>query len=236
VSKPEIALDPSLSIYRLVRRTRDDRTLLNHRRTMEIVSYDIENAIIRHRIPARVFSAFQEMSRFLPQINRYRTLAQFTESIYVFGVMDVEPPPIPKVHYIAVRPTDQLAKEWFLVADSQEYFSALATEEITPNGLRGTDRLFEGIWSFDSDLVNILQEWLSSMVGARPLNLTRQNRNYRQQVSVLTETLGHMAARLSQSMERGTANARRTGHELQTLVDDRLKPSLDDASKQTPIP
>src|SRR5262249_39695691 len=151
-------------------------TFLNNRRAMLIISYEIERSLFKTR--ARIFAGFQRMSRFLPLEARYRKLAEISEAVYVFGIMDVVPPPIANLRYVPIQEADQLAREWFLVADSRQYFSALATEEVTTLGLPDAQREFEGVWSFDEELVTILQEWLSSLVDAHSLGDLHERRDY----------------------------------------------------------
>jgi len=170
-----IVIDPEFSVYALVKRVREQSTLLNHRRSMSLISFEIENACLHGNASGRVFSGFQYMSRFLPQAARYQRLAAKAEHVYVFGVPDIQPPPLPNITYVPLRPEDQLAKEWFLVFHGQDYQSALATEELTHISDPDYARRFQGIWSFDLDIVSILEEWLSSAVDAPPLNLTDYN-------------------------------------------------------------
>jgi len=196
------SIDPSLSVYGLVQRTREQRLILTSRRTMSFISYEIESAIIQSNLRARVFAGFQRMSHFLPQVQRYQQLAYHAESIYVFGVMDVQPPPIAKVRYIPLKPTDQLAKEWFLVAEAQDYFSLLATEELTSPDDPDYKRRFQGVWSYDEELLSIIQDWLTSMVGARPLPELAANRNYQRQVQYMNIAVAHLAQRLTKLDEK----------------------------------
>jgi DICT domain-containing protein len=223
--KQHIVIDPSLSVYTLVHRTKEQRTLLNHRRTMSIISYEIENAVILDRTRARIFAGFQRMSRFMPQLERYRLLAEQAESVYVFGVMDVQPPPVAKIRYVPLKETDQLAKEWFLVVDAQDYFSALATEEKTSINDPDNKRLFEGVWSFDEDIVTILQEWLTSLVDAYPL-ARGTSRNYRKQVSLMSDTMGRLTARLARSIQKPTPRSQQTTTEVNAVLKEQVIPEM----------
>ncbi len=218
---PDIALDPALSVYALVRRTLNQRTLVNHRRTMLIISHEIENVILLDKVRARLFSGFQRMSAFLPQVERYQRLAEQAESIYVFGVMDVTPPPIMRVTYVPLRPTDQLAREWFIVADAPEYFTTLATEEISPAGVQDMERRFEGIWSFDEDMVLILRDWLSSLVDAQPVSAT--DRDYARQIKTMSRTIGRLTGRITRALEQPDAAAQ----ELQTVMTAQVEPEAE---------
>jgi len=187
----DIHIDNSLSVYGLVKRSGTHRSLLRDRYTMLTISREIENTVIFGQIRARIFSGFQRMSAFLPQMPRYRRLANYAESVYVFGYPDVTIPPIMNVHYIPLSQDAQLKKEWFLIADAPDYFSALSTEEVEDQ------HGFEGVWSFDEEMVTILQEWLSSMVDARSLGDLSARRNYRKQVALMGETLVRMTAHLA---------------------------------------
>jgi DICT domain-containing protein len=230
---PNVTIDPSLSVYNLVQRTKQQRTLLNHRRTMSIISYEIENVVIVDHVKSRIFAGFQFMSRFLRQAKRYEKLAQSAESVYVFGVMDTQPPPIPNIRYIPLKATDQLAKEWFLVSDSPDYFSALATEELSSIQDPDEKRVFQGVWAFDEDIVTILQEWLTSLVDARPLTIER--RNYRKQVSLMSDTMGRLTARLAKSIERPTPQIAIINQEVRAVLEQQVIPAIPDTKKSTVV-
>ncbi len=218
-----IAIDPAMSVYALVKRTLDQRTLINHRRTMLVISHEIENAILLDRVRARLFSGFQRMSRFVPQVERYQRIAARAESVYVFGVMDVEPPPIANVTYVPLKPSDQLAKEWFIVAEAQAYFTTLATEEVGADPTTG-EAQFEGVWSFDEDMVDILHDWLTSLVGARPMTGDGSH-NYQQQVKLMSSTMGRMTARMARALDSGKQPAYAPA-EMHTAVQEQLVPAL----------
>jgi DICT domain-containing protein len=191
-------MDSTLSVYGLLDRvTSTQQVGVYHRQMMNIISYEIENALILDGSRGRVFSGFQRFSRFQRQVERYRILARQAESVYVFGIPDVTPPPIPNVTYIPLSKQDQLRKEWFVVVDSPTYASILATEELegtTPDS-SDTNRLFKGIWSFNEDMVQIVQEWLTSLVDAHPLEEISRDRQ--QQVTVMGRSMTRLLDRLA---------------------------------------
>ncbi len=211
-----IAIDPTLSVYALAARVADSSTMINHRRTMTLISYEIENAVLHDGARARIFSGFQRMSFFLPQVKRYQRLAQRAESIYVFGVPDVPLPNIPNVTYVTISPRDQFAREWFLVADAPDYASILATEELTNWDDPDDQRTFKGVWSFDDRIVSIVQEWLSSLVDARPLG--EYKRDLRAQLVYMQRTTMRIASRLSKLSEQRTLQAAQTAKELELAM------------------
>jgi DICT domain-containing protein len=192
-----ITVDPSVSVYGLVHRTQQQNMLINHRRTMSLISYEIENATLIDGARNRIFSAFQYFSKFLPQVKRYEALARQAESVYVFGVADLIPPPIPKVTYVRLDPRSQLAREWFLVSFGKDYVSALATEEQTQITDPDDQRIFHGIWSFEFEMVSILNHWLTNLVRAAPLELEESERNYTNQIGIMSNSLGRIITRMT---------------------------------------
>ena len=224
-----ITIDPQFSVFHLVDRVQLGNSVLNHRRTMSLVSYEIENATLTHGARNRIFAGFQVMSKFIPQIERYTSLAQRAESVYVFGVMDVQPPPLPHVTYVSLTQTDQLAKEWFLVSHGQDYFSALATEEVSHITDPDDQRVFKGLWTFDLSMVMILESWLTSAVDARPLQISDLEHNFSQQIRLMAATLGRFTARLSTDQSKSGTPTVDHPEEIGTLIDSTLKPAVDAA-------
>lgn len=193
----EFSIDPTFSVYGLVGRVQNVNVsaTLSHRRTMSIVSYEIENATLVDGARTRVFSSFQRMSKFLPQMERYQELARKAEAVWVFGVPDVWPDPIPNVTYVPLKPEDQLAKEWFLVSYGPSYFSALATEETTDIDMPDEQRQFKGLWTFELSMVQILYDWLTSTVGFNTQYLEPDHHDYQQQTAILHRTIQRMQQR-----------------------------------------
>ena len=171
-------VDPTFSVYSLIERIESHSMLLNHRRTMSMISFEIENATLIDGAKSRIFAGFQYMSKFLPQVKRYERLAATAESVYVFGVQDVPPPAIPNVHYIPLASTDRLAKEWFVIAHGTAYSSALATEELSRFSDADDLRKFKGIWTFDMAIVAIMHDWLASLVDARPFTEAEKQHDF----------------------------------------------------------
>ncbi|RMG73114.1 MAG: hypothetical protein D6711_11585 [Chloroflexi bacterium] len=218
-----INIAPGFSVYQLVERVQkfQGSALINSRRTMNIISYEIENTTIIDGARTRIFSAFQRMSRFLPQIKRYQKLAKHAESIYVFGVPDVPVPAISNVTYIYLEPHMQLAKEWFLVSYGKDYASALATEEITHIDSPNEQRQFKGIWTFDVSMVAILEEWLTRTVDARPLLVDESQHDGQSQKQFIQRIYTRINKRLDQK-----TLATETNEQLTAMLHQTIEPAL----------
>ncbi len=221
-----IPIGPDLSVYARLERTPTERMVSNHRRTMLIASYEIENALIIDKVRARVFAGFQRMSHFLPQVKRYRLLAPNAESVYVFGVMDAEPPSIRNVHYVPLAESDQLAREWFVLADSPDYYSLLTTEETSKADTPADERIFWGVWSYDDDMITDIQEWLTNLVGARPLADVPARRNYRRQLGLMSNAMIRLSQLLMKSMMQPQPQSNIVAQEVKLLLEQYVDPGV----------
>lgn len=221
-------IDPQFSVYRLVKRSMKDAALMHHRRTMTVISHEIENATLVDGTKTVVFAAFQRMSRFLPQVKRYERMAKTATTIFVFGIPDVKVPAIPNIVYVPLKPTDQLAKEWFLVSYGEDYFSALATEELTHIDDPDDTRLFKGYWTFDPFIVEILQEWLCNIVGLRFEQRPNQHNNHQRQSELVTNAIGRITVRIMDQNRYDTEFVRK---ELQQIVQYGLYPVIQNIKK-----
>ena len=220
-----VVIDPDFSVYKLVNRVRNTSTILTHRRTMSLMSYEIENATIVDEAETRIFAGFQRFSKFIPQMNRYKKLAKNAEKVYVFGIPDVVLPAIENIEYIKLAETDQLAKEWFLVSHGKDYHSILATEEITDINDLDDTRVFQGIWTFDPDMVKIVEEWVSSAVDAPPLTLDK-GYNDKRQTQIMGSTIQRLLKRTEDTDISSSPQKNIVVGQVKTIVKDNLQPEL----------
>ena len=193
--RPTPTLDSSFSVFRTLRETNSLRAIRS-RQTMQLISSLIENATIQEKAKTRIFAGFQRMGKFVRRLARYNTLSFNAEIVYVFGVPDVPVPQIPNVIYVPLQPTDQLAKEWFLVSYGSEYWSALATQEITSIDDPDPLRQFDGYWTFDHALISTLHDELARAVDAPRLPFDPSRRNFDRQVFLMGRAMDRLTTRL----------------------------------------
>lgn len=217
-SQQEFNIDPDFSVYQLVQRVIQTSAMLHHRKTMTLISYEIENATIVDGAHTVIFSGFQRYSRFLTQLERYERLARQAQVVYVFGVPDVRVPAIPNVVYVPLQPSDELSKEWFVVSYGKEYFSALATSELTYIEDPDDSRVFEGLWTFDLDLVEIIFEWLCNTVNYQGERLDETQHNLDTQVKLMSNSVGRLL--ISVMQEQNTRMAAVIQAELKSIIKD----------------
>lgn len=210
----DFSLDPVFSVYKLVERRQDIFNVISHRQTMSIVSYLIEETARTDHVDNVVFAGFQYISKFLPQVPRYREVAQYADHVYVFGVPDAPVPEIPNLTYVDLRPEWQLTKEWFVVSHGPHLSTALATEELSNFNDPDDQRRFNGFWIFDDEIVAIMHDWLASQM------------EYHGEVDIEPETVSARHDTILQQMHsRFTRLLQR--HDLDGVISDELARFLD---------
>jgi DICT domain-containing protein len=117
------------SIPNISRRTLDERETFLFRAPvpcLEYISLLIENALLlRTNRTGRVYAGFEKLSRMEPVIDRYLRIADVSERVYVFGEADWKPPRHPNMKLITFASDFKLAREWFVIAESQTLRTAL---------------------------------------------------------------------------------------------------------------
>ncbi len=204
-----VVIDPTFSVYSLLERNIKQNFSLRHRDTMQQISYEVENSAAVALGKTRLFSGFQRFSRFVPQIERYRSMAPSMEGIYVFGMPDVELPPISKVHYIPLSPDDRLAREWFVVSYGPGYSSAIGTEEISAPKTGERNRLFKGLWTFNPFIVSIIGDWISSAVDVPEIKWEIDEVLHRQHLNRMVESIDRLIGQIDMN-DQNALDDRRT--------------------------
>ncbi|MCU0491078.1 MAG: ATP-binding protein [Chloroflexaceae bacterium] len=183
-----------ISLYRMIPPDVRDTVFVNSVPLMNVISHEIEDVVINNELPVDFYAGFQCFSFFARQLNRYRKLAAICRRVFVWGVADITPPAIPGVEYIPISPDDSLAREWFLVVDTPEFFTALLTQEQTyGQQVAPGQRRFKGIWTYDPDLVGRSYLLLSQVLGQhfKPV----QQRNYERQNRFLIQISNRLVKR-----------------------------------------
>src|SRR4051812_19004537 len=144
----------NISLFDLITPDQEQDVAVSTVDMMLKISYQIEDIVIDNELPVDFYAGFQRFSYFRHQDKRYERLASVARRVYVFGEPDVTPPTIPGVQFIPLAPDDPLTKEWFLVVNTPSFFTALLTQEVPGADLIRGDRRFQGIWTYDEQLVS----------------------------------------------------------------------------------
>lgn len=213
----QILTDPTLSLFGRVTGPNRRHMFIGHRHTLLRISESIEDSVLVHHIPARVFAGFQRLSYFLPRAARFARIAQNAESVFVFGIPDVIPPEIPGIQYIYLNENHALANEWFVVSIADQYFNALIARDLSGFHVPQSDRQFEGMWLFETEPVIALQRWLSEAAGIPPLDLDCDACNLSNHLGHISNIATHLIAGLEQRNEE-LRQTERTRHELVSMI------------------
>lgn len=227
-------ITPTFSVYALTKRSLRDVSIVNGRRTMTIISNQIENSTLIDGAETVIFAAFQRYSRFKPQMKRYRKLATQSKHIYVFGVPDEALPPIENITYVPLNETDQLAKEWFLISYGPDYFSALATLELTHIDDPDNKRKFKGFWSFDIAVVSTLYDMLGQAVNMKQFANPRKQANHTRQSQLLSNIIGRLSILVMD--EESKARDAEYHDEIQRIIKSGLYPLVKYLEDANPLP
>lgn len=120
---------------------------------MNAISHLIENQVIQHRLPVDFYAGFQRFSHFPVQLRRYTRLAANCRRVYIFGVPDIAPPLIAGIEWIEVAPTDPLAREWFVLVNAADFWSALIAQQLNSRDEITGGRRFQSLWTYDEQVV-----------------------------------------------------------------------------------
>jgi len=181
----------NLSIYRSI--TERYQHLRNIRTVamMSAISHQIERQVLKYNMPIDFYAGFQRFSAFPGQLQRYARLGAVCHRVYIFGVADVVPPTIAGVEFIALAPDTPLIQEWFLLADTPEFWTLLSIREVVGANPVTGERYFDGIWTFDAPVVESASQLLAHALGNTYMpHYERYASLQNQNVTEVTERMG----------------------------------------------
>jgi DICT domain-containing protein/putative methionine-R-sulfoxide reductase with GAF domain len=120
---------------------------------MTAISQLIEQQVMQRRMPVDFYAGFQRFSHFSVQVRRYSQLAARCRRVYVFGVPDITPPTITGIEWVELAPTDPLAREWFVLVNAPDFWSALIAQQLHGRDELTGGRRFETLWTYDEQIV-----------------------------------------------------------------------------------
>lgn len=134
------------------------------------ISHLIENFVTQNPQVADLHVSFQYFSRFVPQVHRYREIAESAKGLWLYGVKDTLLPELPRTTVIDTANT-RLVDYWFVIAYGLGVHMSLVAEELYPTErLPGEERVYEGFYTFDPviafQLVNLMHQMYPQFVPA----------------------------------------------------------------------
>jgi len=175
--------------------------------------------------PFLVIANFQHEKYFRQQQQRFQRMANKSEQVYVLGVPEAESNfALGNLGYetIPINPTDILARERYLVVIGQQYSACLAVKEKFPLvgsrnkvSLVQQEQVYEGIWTFERDIVYSAADWLLGRINnyrpelrektqqARRMFRLHRNRKNKSVLATPAIDLGNFTQRLVTYLQGG---------------------------------
>jgi len=130
------------------------RSQMYFKSSLMALSHAMEDLVLSGSEAPLIIASFQRERFYRQETRRYRQLSQRADRAYILTVPEVESGLAiahPSCETIPLDPSDDLAREWYLVAIGKQYTTCLICREIETAAEPIVDRArrFEGIWSFD---------------------------------------------------------------------------------------
>lgn len=201
----------TISLFRAIASQYQHLRRVNTVSMMNVISHQIEDQIIQHQLAVDFFAGFQKFSNFPDQMRRYSRLGAICRRVYVFGVADCQPPVVPGVEFIEIAPTSALAREWFLLVDTPDFWCTLVAQEMDGKDPISGGRRYDGLWSFDEQVIDRISLLMSQIMETSYQPIER--RNYSQQNMHIAE----ISSRMLGTLEQTDITGQRRWARLQTM-------------------
>jgi PAS domain S-box-containing protein len=155
------------SLYDRVRATLGERVkpVLYTKSALVHLSHLLEDMVLTHRLPALMFTGFQESSHWAQETARYQELANVARQVCIFAGK-----PLPEEHavnlvQVELERDDPLLQEWFVVILSQRFSVLLCGKDQPTDGDVDDDlREFETLISFDASVIESVLDTLEDVL------------------------------------------------------------------------
>lgn len=166
----------SPSLFTLIKQRLNSQAPLVHcpKTTLVHLSHTLENMILSRRIPAIIFTGFQESSYWRQEVARYQALAEIAQQVCIFSAAPLPLESEAASIHIPLRRDDPLCQEWFLAILSESLAVILCGQDNQTEITDEATRQFETLWSFEPHLINAGLDILEEVVVAyRPEKLSQ---------------------------------------------------------------
>ncbi len=140
--------------------------------TLVHLSHTLEDVVLREKLPALLFTGFQESSHWREETERYRALAEIAQQVCIFAGGTLPPESSAKELHVTLRGDDPLRQEWFVVLLCTEFSALLCGQDRQVPTSEEATRQFDTLWSFEPEVIERVLDLLERVVGSyRPERL-----------------------------------------------------------------
>lgn len=132
--------------------------------TLVHLSHTLEDLVLTQRIPALLFTGFQESSHWREETERYRALAEIAQQICIFAGGSLPPESSARELHVKLRGDDPLRQEWFVVILSTQFAVLLCGQDQQIPATEEATRQFDTLWSFDPAIINRVLDQLEQVI------------------------------------------------------------------------
>jgi signal transduction histidine kinase len=132
--------------------------------TLVHFSHTLEDLVLRHELPAIVFTGFQESSHWRQETARYRALAEVAQQVCIFAGGTLPPESSARQLHVTLRGDDPLRQEWFLGIFSERFTAMLCGQDRLEAHDEEATREFDTIWSLEPAVIAEVLDLLEQVV------------------------------------------------------------------------
>jgi PAS domain S-box-containing protein len=155
-----------ISLYNEIIESVQDRVTVMqcNKPTLVSISHAIEDIILKNRLPALMFTGFQESSYWAKETKRYRELVEVAKQVCIFAGKPLPEDSALGAMQVELAPDDPLRQEWFVLILSQEFAALLCGKDQELFPYAEDLRLFDTILSFDISVIRLTVERLKQVL------------------------------------------------------------------------
>ncbi len=169
--------------------------------TLVHLSHTLEDVVLTNRIPALMFTGFQESSHWREETQRYAALATIAQQVCIFAGKPLDNHMPIKLVQIELYEEDPLRQEWFVVILSDHFSVMLCGKDQSPIVTEDAFRQFETILSFAPHIINRVLDYLETTLAHYRPDLLPMLQTSRQQYPLPTSNLDLVTLVMSQMVQ-----------------------------------
>lgn len=161
---PKNTLD--ISLFDLLReRFRDALPIITcTKATLVHISHSLEEVVLREKLPATIFTGFQESGHWKEETDRYIELAGVARQVCIFAGSPLPPESAASQFHIELADGDKLRQEWFLIILSDRFSVLLCGQDNLIQTDQEATREFETIWTFEPKHIALVLDVLEEVI------------------------------------------------------------------------
>lgn len=132
--------------------------------TLIHISHSLEDLVLQHRVPALIFTAFQQASYWQDETPRYLALAEVARQVTIFAGSALPPERYAEVAAVELAEDDPLRGEWLVLVFSEQFSALLSGLDQSQAGDEDEQREFDTLLTFDPVMLNTALDVLETVL------------------------------------------------------------------------